>query len=120
MSPADPASAAPSPKPRGRRAFTLNVGGQKLKVEWAQIEAYGMYFHDEHRIVINESLQDDSALFVETLRHEIIHAAFSISGISFGWTTEQEEQVVRCLDGIFFPAWEKVLTNVRKQQSTAA
>ena len=101
-----------------RRPFQVTVGGQTLRVEWADIADYGMYLHDEKKIVLSVKLQDDADGLVSTLRHEMLHAAFAISGHSFGWTSEQEEQVVRCLDGIFFPAWEKVLAAVRKHYAS--
>jgi hypothetical protein len=48
----------------------------------------------------------------ETLRHEMLHAALDICGISHleGY---EEEAVVRCVENVFHPAWE----TVRKQLS---
>jgi hypothetical protein len=44
---------------------------------------------------------------IETLRHEMVHAALDIGGISHIKNYE-EEAIVRCLDTIFHGAWEQV------------
>lgn len=41
-----------------------------------------------------------------TLRHELMHAALSISGIAY-IDRLPEEAIVRCFDNLFFPAYEK-------------
>ena len=46
-------------------------------------------------------------LMVATLRHEMMHAALDLSGV--GWCKRyQEEAIVRCMDEIFWPAWERL------------
>jgi hypothetical protein len=37
----------------------------------------------------------------------MIHAALAVGGVSFA-VEYDEEVIVRCLDSIFFPAWDKL------------
>lgn len=97
-----------------QRPFIVSIAGHRIKVEWADIPDYGMYMHDDKKIVLRQDLIDDSTAFVETLRHEMLHAALALSGLSFGMDDTREESLVRCIDSIFFPAWEKVLQKAAK------
>jgi hypothetical protein len=67
---------------------------------------------DEEIVLASRTLERQSTLR-ETLRHEILHASLDIAGISH-LTVYQEEAIVRCIDNIFHPAWDKV----RKQLTT--
>jgi hypothetical protein len=62
---------------------------------------------DERRIVINTICLAKASLLRETLRHEILHAALHVSGVSF-LERYDEEALVRAIDHIFFPAWDTV------------
>lgn len=44
---------------------------------------------------------------MQTLRHELMEASLCISGVGFCETFEQEA-VVRCMDEVFFPAWDRL------------
>jgi hypothetical protein len=87
----------------------ITIGGKKLTLIWSEIDDYGSYFHDAGTIVLRSDLKDNPIEALNTLRHELMHAALAISGVGFGLDDEKEEQVVRCMDGIFFPAWEHLL-----------
>jgi hypothetical protein len=40
------------------------------------------------------------------LRHEMVEASLLLSGV--GWCDRYEQEaVVRCMDEVFFPAWER-------------
>jgi len=89
---------------------TLQVAGQDIEVRIVpDLEEYGHYDHDKRIICLAERLLDDDREFFLTLRHELIHASLSISGVAFGLTESTEEQVVRCLDGVFFPAYDNMI-----------
>jgi hypothetical protein len=90
------------------------VGGAKIGLEWVEMDEWGSYHHDERKILLNAKLLDDADNFALTLKHEIRHAALAISGVSFGLTNEQEEQIVRCMDTIFDPAWDEILTKANR------
>jgi hypothetical protein len=46
----------------------------------------------------------------------MMHAAFSIAGISHSKTFEDmEECVVRCLENIFFPAYERMIAKPKRK-----
>lgn len=87
----------------------IEIGGKKVQILWADIEDYGNYCHDSAYIALNSSLKGDSITAMDTLRHEMMHAALAISGVGFGITQEQEEQIVRCMETIFFPAWDNLM-----------
>ena len=90
------------------KAF-IEIGGQKVHILWADIEDYGNYCHDSRAILLRSEMQGDALNTVTTLRHEAMHAALAISGVGFGLTEDQEEQIVRCMETIFFPAWEHLM-----------
>lgn len=80
---------------------SITIGGKKLSIVWADIEEFGTYCHDSACIALNSNLKGDAMTAMDTLRHELMHAALAISGVGFGITQEQEEQIVRCMESIF-------------------
>ena len=92
----------------------IQIGGRMLTVIVdPKLEAWGEYHADDHQIVLASKTLDKQSTLRETLRHEMLHAALDISGLSYLERFE-EEAVVRCAENLFFPAWEKV----RKQLTT--
>lgn len=67
---------------------------------------YGLYFHDKKLIQINKKLK--GKMLLDTIRHEMMEASLLLSGVGFLEAYEQEA-VVRCMEEIFFPAWESFL-----------
>lgn len=77
------------------------IGGKRIEViEDPDCVEYGTFSPDEWIIRLGPSAKVSP---LETLRHEMIHAAFAVAGISHLRRFE-EEAVVRCLDNILFPA----------------
>lgn len=68
---------------------------------------YGQYLPDQREILIDREVSKDPRKFKETLRHEMVEAALCISGVYWSEIYEQEP-VVRALDEIFWPAWERI------------
>jgi len=90
---------------------SITIGGQKVKVKLQSFNDYdgytfGQYFHDDKIIQLNPDQSDKN--LVITLRHEMMEAALLISGVGFSDNYEQEA-VVRCMEEIFFPAWNTFL-----------
>jgi hypothetical protein len=84
----------------------VTIGGQKVKIAWGELDdCYGTYDHSRRKITLDKKLTDGDVL--PTLRHELMHAAFDISGLSFCESWE-EEAVVRCMEQVFFPAYERI------------
>ena len=97
--------------------MTISIGGKRLKVLWSsEMEDYGRYFHDAGTIVLRADLKNKPNEAMQTLRHEMLHAALAIGGVSFGMTSKLEEQVVRAADGLFFPAWDAFLKKQKQQK----
>ena len=91
----------------------INVGGRVITVRIdPRLESWGEYHADEQEIVLASRTLEKQSTLRETLRHEILHASLDIAGLSH-LTVYQEEAIVRCIDNIFHPAWDKV----RKQLS---
>jgi|TARA_R110000824_G_scaffold176291_3_gene355206 Zn-dependent peptidase ImmA (M78 family) len=87
------------------------IAGQRIKIQTTDLDsAYGQYLHERKTIQLDTSLTDRE--YVQTLRHEILHASFHISGLSFceGF---QEEACIRCIDEVFFPAYERILKRLK-------
>lgn len=88
---------------------SVMIGGIRFAIVCQKIDEgdYGRMIFDERRIVINTICLAKASLLRETLRHEILHAALHVSGISF-LERYDEEALVRAMDHIFFPAWNAV------------
>jgi hypothetical protein len=85
------------------------IGGIRFAIVCQKIDEgdYGRMIFDERRIVINTICLAKASLLRETLRHEILHAALHVSGVSF-LERYDEEALVRAMDHIFFPSWDTV------------
>lgn len=85
------------------------IGGIRFTIVCQKIDEgdYGRMIFDERKIVINTICLSKAQLLRETLRHEILHAALHVSGVSF-LERYDEEALVRAMDHIFFPAWELI------------
>lgn len=92
----------------------IHIGGRIITVRIdPKLEAWGEYHADDGEIVLASRTLAKQSTLRETLRHEMLHAALDISGLSYLERFE-EEAVVRCIENIFHPAWDKV----RKQLTT--
>ena len=85
------------------------IGGIRFAIVCQKIDEgdYGRMIFDERKIVISTICLAKAQLLRETLRHEILHAALHVSGVSF-LERYDEEALVRAMDHIFFPAWELI------------
>jgi hypothetical protein len=86
----------------------ISVGGLRVKITIVEnLEDFGSFSLDDLTIAIRKGNTKD---MVDTLRHEMMHAAFAIGGIGHCKPFEEvEEGVVRCLDHLFFPSWNRLL-----------
>jgi hypothetical protein len=86
---------------------SVKIAGQSIKIKKGKLEdAYGQYEHDSRVIWISNTLKDDREILT-TLRHEILEASLLISGV--GWLEKyDQEPIVRCVDEVFWPAWESL------------
>ena len=84
----------------------IEIGGIKFSVIREHINEYGLMRFDEREIVISSAITDVE-VYMTTLRHEMIHAVLAISGISY-LKKYEEEPIVRAIENIFFPAWDRL------------
>jgi len=84
--------------------LTVKIGGMNFTVTRDNIAEYGQMLFDERKIVISSSIEDAEE-YAATLRHEMLHAALHIAGISY-LKKYEEEPIVRAIENIFFPAWD--------------
>ena len=85
------------------------IGGIRFAIVYQPIDEgdYGRMIFDQRKIVINTICLVKASMLRETLRHEILHAALHVSGVSF-LERYDEEALVRAMDHIFFPAWDLI------------
>jgi hypothetical protein len=84
---------------------TITIGGCKIKIQVKELEdLHGQFLYDKRAIEINSALLEDPKELKETIRHEMVEAALLLAGVGWGELYDQE-QVVRALDNIFWPAW---------------
>ena len=90
------------------------IGGKRVKIRVIpNLEEWGSYNYDTQVINIADRATVNPRILLSTLRHEMVHASLAISGVSFS-EGFQEESICRCIDEIFFPAYERLcakLTN---------
>ena len=94
---------------------TVSIAGRRIRLvvkpfKGVDSDNFGEYFHDEKLIQINTGLDDEVAL--HTLRHEMMEASLFLSGLAWAERYEQEP-IVRCMEEIFFPAWEAILKRIQ-------
>ena len=87
----------------------LDIAGQKIKIRIRDFdgELYGQFHFDRKTIDIDSKIATDRKLFIETMRHEVFEACLLLSGVGWGEKYDQE-QVVRCMDELCYPAMEKL------------
>ena len=88
---------------------SLSIAGQRVRIiidDLSDENLFGYYSHDRRIIFLSDDLEGIE-LF-NTLRHELMEASLCISGVGFCETFEQEA-VVRCMEEVFFPAYERLL-----------
>ena len=92
---------------------SIDVAGSRVQIRVSRLQdAYGQFTFDDRLIEIDrDHLRDDPAEALNTLRHELMEAALLLSGVGFMERYDQEP-VVRALEQVFFPAWEKLLAKV--------
>ena len=84
---------------------SIRIGGKQVKINIVEdLEEYGNFTEDTLTIQLKKA---DAETMRVTLRHELMHAALSISGIAY-IDRLPEEAIVRCFDNLFFPAYEKL------------
>lgn len=92
---------------------SISIAGQRVKLELVPFNGdspdFGLYLHDKKTIEINKTLKGKN--LINTIRHEMMEASLLISGV--GWLENyDQEAVVRCMEEIFFPAWESFLKKI--------
>jgi hypothetical protein len=89
---------------------SITIGGLKVKILIVdELDDYGIYFPDKNEIHLRK-MNDN--LLLDTLRHEMIHASLHIGGVSY-MEKYDEESVVRCLDSLFWPSWNKIIKKLK-------
>ena len=89
---------------------TVSIAGRRVKLALVPFNRdspdYGLYLHDKKTIEINNTLKGKA--LIHTIRHEMMEASLLLSGV--GWLENyDQEAIVRCMEEIFFPAWENFL-----------
>jgi hypothetical protein len=88
---------------------SVQMAGYRIPIRIKDLggDPYGQYLPDKKVIELDKDTVKDKKLLRETLRHEMVEAALFISGVS--WSEAYcQEPIVRALDEIFWPAWERV------------
>ena len=87
------------------------IGGVKFKIHIKKMESWGEMHFDDKEIHISKNAILKEDIFLDTLRHEMLHASLSVAGIS--WSEKyDEESIVRAIENIFFPAFNLIKTQI--------
>ena len=88
---------------------SITVAGNSVTIlveELTDDDCYGYYSHRRRVIGVQKGLS--AKVTRETIRHELVHCALAFCGLS-SLVNYEEESIVRCMDEIFFPAYERFL-----------
>ena len=91
------------------------MAGHSIKVVVQDLDGgpYGSWHCEKKLITLDSGLRGKD--LVETLRHELLHACFDLSGLSFAKGFDQlDESVIRALESLFFDQWERVQRRLQK------
>lgn len=84
----------------------VTIGGVDLRIIVRETgDDYGSCHFDRREIWISDAATVPQQM--DTLRHEMMHAALAIGGVGYSEKYD-EEPIVRCLENIFFPAWLRI------------
>lgn len=88
----------------------VTIAGIRTRIrvveEIDEVGTEGQYRQEIAEILISRAAIKKGEAWA-TLRHEMQHAALRISGVAWSEGFE-EEAVVRCMDTIFWPAWDRL------------
>lgn len=86
---------------------TIAIAGHNIKLQFVTLsDCYGQYEHDRKTILIDKEYHSSNIGVLETIRHEMLEASLLLAGVGFSDKYDQEI-VVRCIEEIFFPAWDR-------------
>tara|TARA_R100001198_G_C5198767_1_gene188612 strand:+ start:572 stop:880 length:309 start_codon:yes stop_codon:yes gene_type:complete len=92
---------------------TITIAGVPFKIQYKQMNDYGLCDIDKKVITIRESLSNQETL--ETILHESLHACLAVSGLSYLLNNEDtEEALIRCIDSLYIPIVKNQLARYRK------
>ena len=92
---------------------TITIAGVPFKIQYKQMNDYGLCDIDKKVITIRESLSNQETL--ETILHESLHACLALSGLSYLLNNEDtEEALIRCIDSLYIPIVKSQLARYRK------
>ena len=95
---------------------SITIGGVRVRIRLGDLgddDCYGMYSHRRKIITIDKTLKGKE--LHDTIRHEMLHAALAISGLSYSESYE-EESIVICMDEIYFPSWERLQKRLKNER----
>lgn len=98
-----------------RSIKSVKIAGHRIAIKRQELDdCYGQYRHDERTILLDSAIT--GKVLRLTLRHEMIEASLLLSGV--GWCESYEQEaVVRCMDEVFFPAWERIQKKLINEHS---
>lgn len=85
----------------------VTIGGMKIAVRVVDQEDWGSFHGDDRTIRISKRAVLEGA-FMQTLMHEMLHAALFVSGVTWALEENVEEAVVRAIENLYFPAADTV------------
>jgi len=88
---------------------TITIAGVRLKIvrrDLTDAECYGHWHEDKRQIALCSTIK--GKVLRDTLRHELLHATWSLSGVGHA-EGFPDESAVRAMEVLFLPKWEKML-----------
>ena len=91
---------------------SVMIAGHRISIKRQELDdCFGQYRHDDRLILLNKHIGGKELEL--TLRHEMVEASLLLSGV--GWCDHYEQEaVVRCMDEVFFPAWERTQKRLKQ------
>jgi hypothetical protein len=101
--------------------FRISIGGKDIPVYLNDaIEPYGHFLRDDYEIELHPDCLVSRELFLRIVRHECLHACFTLSGLAWGLEGEAEETIVRMMDGMGWAAAEQTTKKAKEAWKVVA
>lgn len=86
---------------------SVTIAGVEVGIKRTRSKHLWGWYDEEQKTIWLHRNFDTMERFKDTLRHEMMEASLFISGVAYQ-TLYDQEPVVRCMENIFFPAWDSL------------
>jgi len=101
------------PTPKLRLPNHIELAGVKVAIRYRQMDdTFGEYHSNIRTIYVSQLAMRDAKTLLDTIKHEARHAILDLTGLAH-LVRYEEEAIVRCMENLLDPAWDRFLTKYK-------